>query len=64
MKFGKREKAKIKKQHVRRPLLTSVGFLKRLLLQIFWKYSQSYVNFQIELPLKSRQVVLVFSIWM
>ena len=40
LKFGKREKAKIKKQHVSRPVLTSVGFLKSMVLQIFPKYSQ------------------------
>ena len=48
---------------------TSVGFLKYVVLQLFLKYSQSYVNLivkkysKIELPLKSRRVVLVFSIW-
>ena len=39
---------------------TSVGFLKTLALQLFPKYSQSYAN----LIVKSRQVVLVFCIWM
>ena len=39
---------------------TSVGFLKNLALQLFPKYSQSYAN----LIVKSRQVVLVFCIWM
>ena len=49
---------------------TSVGFLKYVVLQLFPKYSQSYVNLnvkkesKIQLPLKSRRVVLVFSIWM
>ena len=35
LKFGKREQAKHKKQHVRRPVLTSVGFLKCVDLQLF-----------------------------
>ena len=49
---------------------TSVGFLKSVVLQLFPKYSQSYVNLnvkkesKIQLPLKSRRVVLAFSIWM
>ena len=66
LKFGKREKAKIKKQHVRRPVLTSVGFLKCVALQLFPKYSQSYVNLnvkkesKIQLPLKSRWVAQRF----
>ena len=63
LKFGKRDKTKIKKYHVRRPALTSVGFLKSVVLQLFPKYSQSYVNLniksqnKIQLPLKSRRVV-------
>ena len=70
LKFGKREKAKILKQHVRRPVFNSVGFLKSVALQLSPKYSQSYANLnvkkesKIQLPLKSRRVVLVFSIWM
>ena len=49
---------------------TSVGFLKSVVLQLFPKYSQSYVNLnvkkesKIQLPLKSRRFVLTFSIWM
>ena len=41
-----------------------------MFLQLFQKYSQSYVNLnakkysKIQLLLKSRRVVLVFSIWM
>ena len=47
---------------------TFVGFLKSVVLQLFPKYSQSYVNLnvkkesKIQLPLKSRRVVLAFSI--
>ena len=49
---------------------TSVGFLKSVVLQLFPKYSQSYVNLnvkkesKIQLPLKSRRGAIVFSIWM
>ena len=49
---------------------TSVGFLKYVVLQLFPKYSQSYVNLnvkkesKIQLPLKSRRGAIVFSIWM
>ena len=61
LKFGRKEKAKIKKQHVRRPVLTTVGFLKSVVSQLFAKYSQSYVNLnikkksKIQLPLKRRR---------
>ena len=48
---------------------TSAGFLKSVVLELFPKYSQSYGNLnvkqksgKIQLPLKSRQVVLLFSI--
>ena len=60
LKFGK-----IKKQHVRRPVLTSMGFLKCVILQLFLEYS--YVNLnvkkesKIQLPLKSRRVFLAFA---
>ena len=63
LKFGK-----IKKQHVRRPVLTSMGFLKCVILQLFLQYSQSYVNLnvkkesKIQLPLKSRPFFLACSI--
>ena len=40
---------------------TSVGFLKSVVSQLFPKYSQKYDK--IQLSLKSRHVVLVFSIW-
>ena len=49
---------------------TSVDFIKRVVLQLFPKYSQSYVNLnvkkysKIQLPLKCRRVVLAFYIWM
>ena len=49
---------------------SSVDFLKCIVLQPFSKYTQTYVNLnvkkyiKIRLPLKSRRVVLVFSIWM
>ena len=46
---------------------TSVGFLKIVVLKLFPKYNHSYVNLnvkmgKIQLPLKSRQVVIVYSI--
>ena len=65
LKFRKREKTKIKKSHVRRPVLTSMGFLKCVVLQLFLEYS--YVNLnvkkesKIQLPLKSRRVFLAFA---
>ena len=37
MKFGKRENAKLKEQHVRLPLL-----------QLFPKYSQIYINLNVK----------------
>ena len=49
---------------------TPVDFLKSVVLQLFPKYIQNNVNLnvksraKIQLPLKSRGVVLVFSIWM
>ena len=47
---------------------TPVDFLKSVVLQLFPIYSQSNFNLNVKnrakLPLKSRRVVLVFSIWM
>ena len=66
LKFGKRETAKIKKQHPRRPVLTSLGFLKSVVLQLLPKCNQSYVNLnvkkqrKIQRSLKSGRVVLGF----
>ena len=46
---------------------TSVGFLKSVVLQLFPKCSQSYVNLDVKMgqnwtTLKNRQVVLLFFI--
>ena len=66
LKFGKRETAKIKKQIPRRPVLTSLGFLKSVVLQLLPKCNQSYVNLnvkkqrKIQRSLKSGRVVLGF----
>ena len=44
---------------------TFADLLKSMVLQLFSKYSQRNVNLnvKIQLPLKSKQVDLVFSIW-
>ena len=44
---------------------TFVDLLKSMVLQLFSKYSQRNVNLnvKIQLPIKSKQVDLVFSIW-
>ena len=48
LKIEKKEKTKKKKKHVRRLVLTSLGFLKKVVLQAFPKYSQSYVNLNVK----------------
>ena len=68
LKSGKMEKAKIKNQCVRCPVLTSAGFLKSVVLQLFSKYIQSYVNLNVKkknkilLPLNCRRVVLALNV--
>ena len=46
LKFGKRENAKIKKQFVRWPVLTSVGFRKNVVLQLFPEIQPKLCQFE------------------